>query len=267
MRYVTSVLLVLLLAACTSNARRIDRMAETAGLDRLVVNAQGFPTLIYMKRGTVGPDGSYPIFLEGDGRPWRNGTEPNDDPTPRNPLALNLLLETAGPSAYVARPCYHRLYTERCTPAQWTSARYSEEIVSSMTDAVRQVGQKVSARKLVLVGYSGGGALAVLIAERLDSVSAVITISANLDIDTWTSQHRYLPLTESLNPAESQYAHPWREIHLHGSRDTVVPPGTTAAYFARYPAAKNMLLDDFDHICCWVARWPDLFDSLSKELE
>ena len=48
--------------------------------------------------------------------------------------------------------------------------RYSDEIVSSMTDVVRTTALQAKARSVVLVGYSGGGVLAVLIAERLDNV-------------------------------------------------------------------------------------------------
>jgi predicted esterase len=38
--------------------------------------------------------------------------------------------------------------------------RYSDEIVSSMTEAVRSAAQQAEARSVVLVGYSGGGVLA-----------------------------------------------------------------------------------------------------------
>ena len=50
-------------------------------------------------------------------------------------------------------------------------------------------------REVTFVGYSGGGVLAVLIAERLDNVAGVITVGANLDTDAWTEHHGYLPLT------------------------------------------------------------------------
>ena len=138
-------------------------------------------------------------------------------------------------------------------------ARYSDEVVSSMTDAVRTAALQAKAPSVALVGYSGGGVLAVLIAERLDNVSAVITIGANLDTDAWTKHHGYLPLTGSLNPASSTAQHRWPEIHLYGARDTTVPAATTEAYFKRYPGAQRQIVDANDHVCCWIEQWPQLW--------
>jgi hypothetical protein len=98
-----------------------------------------------------------------------------------------------------------------------------------------------------------------LIAERLDNVAAVVTVGADLDIDAWTQHHGYLPLTGSLNPASSTFAHPWPELHLYGALDTVVPLATTAAYFARFPHAQRRVMDGYDHVCCWVEHWPALW--------
>jgi len=256
----------ILAAGCATSGQRIDQLAESGGLTRNVIDAEGFPTLIYMKRVySADDDAPYTIFIEGDGRP-REGDAPSTDPTTHNPLALKLLLRTPQSGAYVARPCYQELRVPACTPEMWTTARYSEQVVSSMTDAIRQVVHHADARKIVLVGYSGGGTLAVLIAERLDNVAAVITISANLDTESWTNQQQYLPLEQSLNPAKSTHEHPWPEIHLHGARDSVVPTATTAGYFQRYPAAKPVIIDRYDHVCCWVDRWPNLFATLSKDI-
>ena len=108
----------------------------------------------------------------------------------------------------------------------------------------------------MLVGYSGGGVLAVLIAERLDNVAAVITVGANLDTDAWTRHHGYLPLTGSLNPASSTAEHRWPETHLYGARDRSCRVSTTDAYFARFPHAQRKVMDDYDHVCCWVEQWP-----------
>jgi dienelactone hydrolase len=127
-----------------------------------------------------------------------------------------------------------------------------------MRDAVLTIATRARATSIVLVGYSGGGVLAVLVAERLDHVAGVITVAANLDVDAWVKQHGYLPLTQSLNPALSILAHPWPELHLQGERDTVVPAATTHAYFERYPAAQLRSFAEYDHVCCWVAAWPEV---------
>jgi pimeloyl-ACP methyl ester carboxylesterase len=261
MRSISSLLLALFLAGCASNATRIETLAGTLGLSRSVVEAGGFRTLLYMRDG--GPaDAPLLIFLEGDGVPWRGGTEPNLDPTTGNPLALKLLGQTSGPAAYVSRPCYQEMTGAGCTPELWTMQRYSEAVVSNMTVTVRTAAARANVHRVVLVGYSGGGVLAVLVAERLDNVAAVVTIGANLDLDAWTQHHGYLPLTGSLNPAVSAAAHPWPETHLYGARDSVVPIATTAAYFARFPRAQRKVMDDYDHVCCWVEHWPALWQQI-----
>jgi hypothetical protein len=251
-------LLALFLAGCNTNATRIERLAAQLGMTRSVVEAGGFRSPIFMRGVPASQDAPLAIFIEGDGVPWRGGREPSLDPTTANPIALKLLARTQQPAAYVTRPCYQDMTGPRCTPERWTFERYSEEIVASMTEAVRTAVARASARRVVLIGYSGGGVLAVLIAERLDNVAGVVTVGANLDTDAWTQHHGYLPLNGSLNPASSQAAHPWPEIHLYGARDTVVPVSTTGPYFAHFPRAQRKVIDDFDHVCCWVEQWPAL---------
>ena len=251
-------LLALFLAGCTTNATRIERLAEQLGMTRSIVEAGGFHSPIFMRGVSALHDAPLAIFIEGDGVPWRGGMEPSLDPTTANPVALKLLAQTQQPAAYVSRPCYQGMTGPRCTPERWTFERYSDEIVSSMTETVRTAAVRAHASRIVLIGYSGGGVLAVLIAERLDNVAAVITVGANLDTDAWTKHHGYLPLTGSLNPALSSAAHPWPETHLYGARDSVVPVTTTAAYFARFPRAQQRIIEGYDHVCCWVEQWGEM---------
>jgi pimeloyl-ACP methyl ester carboxylesterase len=247
------------LAGCTTNALRIDRLAATLGMSRSVVEAGGFRSLVFVRGVPATQDAPLAIFIEGDGVPWLGGREPSLDPTTGDPIALKLLAQTPPPAAYVTRPCYNDMGGRRCTPERWTMERYSDEVVSSMTETVRTTALQAQARSVVLVGYSGGGVLAVLIAERLDNVVAVVTVGANLDIESWTKQHGYLPLTGSLNPAASTAEHRWPETHLYGARDTTVPPATADAYFKRFPHAKRQIVDANDHVCCWVEQWAELW--------
>ena len=249
---------LVILVGCSSAGQRIERRAQQAGLETIRIESGAFPGLIYMKTTEPAPARPLLVFIEGDGLPWRNGREPSADPTTLHPIALELLTRSPAPAAYVTRPCYQGLGSDKCTPEHWTGGRYSIEIVASMAASVREAQRRSSANEVTLIGYSGGGVLAVLIAERLEHVVGVVTLAANLDTDAWTKHHGYLPLSQSLNPALSDRSHGWPELHLRGTADAVVPSQTTSAYFERYPEAKQRVIDGYDHVCCWVRDWESL---------
>jgi hypothetical protein len=256
MRPILFVLVTLVLAACASPAARIDATARRAGFTREIVQGTSFRHVVYTRAGAS--SGTWTVYLESDGLPWVNGRVPASDPTTRDPLALQLMMRASGPAMYVSRPCYHELMDAGCSWQIWTLARYSQAVVDSMARAIETQLRARNATHVRLVGYSGGGALAVLIAERLANVEAVVTLGANLDIEAWTRHHGYLPLEGSLNPARGTFAHPWRETHLQGTNDTVVPLATTQAYFERHPHARRITLETYDHVCCWVRDWAAL---------
>src|SRR5687768_13818074 len=150
------VLGVLVLAAgCRSAAERFIDAAAGRGLRAEEVEGVGFRHLVLSPgraRGTT-----LHVYLDGDGVPWL-GSYPTADPTPRDPLVLDLLALDAAPAVYLGRPCYHGLTeTSACSPALWTSARYSETVVSSMAVAARRVAEARGAERIVWLGYSGGG--------------------------------------------------------------------------------------------------------------
>lgn len=252
-----AVFALLLLGGCTSAGQRLDQRAREAGLEIVHVTAGAFPSIVYLKRSAAADHASEPltIYLESDGIPWL-GRTPSNDPTTRRPVALEMLMRSPAPAAYVTRPCYNGLRSDKCHVDLWTGARYSSAVVESMAATVREAQRRVGAQRVALVGYSGGGSLAVLIAERLEHVVSVVTVAANLDTDAWTDHHNYLRLSESLNPALSDKPHPWPELHLRGANDLVVPLATTERYFARYPQAQQRTIEGFDHVCCWVRDWP-----------
>src|SRR5688572_24116598 len=264
-RFAALMCLVLLMLGCASPTQRTDREAQRAGLTRSIVQGTTFQHLTYMRAAR--PVTTLTVYLEGDGLPWIGGRVPATDPTSRDPLALQLMIQSSEPAMYLGRPCYHDLHDAGCSAQSWTFARYSDGTVASMAKAIEAQARDIQARDVRLVGYSGGGVLAVLIAERLEDVSAVVTIAANLDVDAWAAHHGYLPLSESVNPARSTRNHPWKEIHLHGGLDKTVPRSTTRAYFERFTAAKRIEFEKYDHVCCWLEDWSVVQKRISAELE
>jgi len=195
------------------------------------------------------------VFIEGDGSPWVNGgTQVADNPTARKPLALQLTTQTPN-AIYLGRPCYLRAHRDaRCSPKLWTEARYSDAVVRSMNSALQTALKRYSARKVVLVGYSGGGTLATLMAQSAPKGIAVVTIAGNLDTEAWTRQHGYAALV-GRNPATEPPLSNVLELHLVGDRDKNVTSTTTARYLQRIPPSQIWHYANFDHVCCWAADW------------
>jgi len=123
-------------------------------------------------------------------------------------------------------------------------------------------------KKIILIGFSGGGALAVLLARELPQTQAVITIAGVLDTDAWTDFHNYIPLSGSLNPARlTALPDNIRQIHIQGDRDVNVPPKLTTAYLQKQDNATVIRYPDVDHTCCWENYWADILTTLEKLLD
>jgi hypothetical protein len=246
-----------LAAGCGTLAERIDDYAARQGMERRVIRGEPFRHVVYERLGT-GPVETLHVYIEGDGRPWLRGRTVAADPTPRIAYALELMARDPRPSVYLGRPCYFGLHGDGpCEERFWTSARYAPEVVDSMAAALERLSADLGYPEVVLVGYSGGGTLAVLLADRVARPRGVVTVAANLDTDRWTARHGYLPLEGSLNPMTSARLREVPHVHFGGAGDTVVS-GDTIEAFAERHGGRYRIVDGFDHRCCWRQRWPAL---------
>jgi pimeloyl-ACP methyl ester carboxylesterase len=125
-----------------------------------------------------------------------------------------------------------------------------------MTEAIATLIERTAPERVVLIGHSGGGTLAVLIGERLATVDAVVTVAANLDVDAWSRHHGYTPLAESLDPARAPAVRTVPQLHYSGAADDNVPPVLQTAFAQRAPHAEFRVIEGFGHTCCWAESWP-----------
>ncbi len=265
MRRLTAVLLVgLLFAGCASPTTRLRALADSHGFDRSTVVIDGFRHTVFSNGDRRG--NTLHVYLEGDGSPWRHRTLIMSDPTPRRPLMLRLMAFDDQPSIYVGRPCYNGTATEPgCNNSLWTSDRYSEVVVSSMAGVIRELAERRNNPLIKLFGHSGGGALALLLAERLPDVTDIVTIAGNLDTDAWISHHGYTPLYGSLNPAtRPPLEDSLRQWHLVGERDQVIPPPLVHRFIDSQPSAYGVHIRGFTHACCWGRVWARVLDAVER---
>lgn len=206
------------------------------------------------------------VYIEGDGFAWVNRATPSSDPTPHDPIALRMAAADPSPAVlYLARPCqYEGRDSPLCDTRHWTSHRYSEELVQVMDTAIDQARQETGASHIGLVGYSGGGVIAALLAARRTDVDWWMTVAANLDLEAWLRHHDVSPMPDSLNPVDyTDLLANTYQVHLSGQEDEDVPPKVLLAYRQRFPnpdAIPARIVPTFDHTCCWGEEWPELLN-------
>ena len=258
------------LAACATPSQSFNARARLAGLSESIVHGDPFDHVVYWNQAGLamkakGGGGVLHVYFDGDGKPWQAG-HPTADPTARNPLILRLIALDDQPAVFLGRPCFHGLAdSPHCDYTFWNDARYSEPVVVSLTAALRRVMAQAHAQKTVLFGVSGGGALAVLIADRIDYVDGIVTVAANLDTKAWLDYHAYPGMRQSLNPATDGRTHEARhksvfERHYAGGRDTVVPPDTIKKGLR--DEKELIVIPNYDHNCCWADIWPQVLSDV-----
>lgn len=256
----TCALAALALAGCATQVERIDRIAAEHGFTRALLRGASFEHVVYRNAAARG-DAPLHVYIEGDGSPFITTHAIARDPTPRSPVMLELMALDPAPSLYVGRPCYFGLQAAAgCSPLYWTVARFGTEVLDSMA-AVIDGTRAAEDAGVVLLGHSGGGALAVLLAQRLANVRAVVTVAGNLDTAAWTTLHRYTPLVLSLNPSDRPLTGVPLVVHLAGAEDEVVPAALIEAA-AHTIGGEVRIVAGARHVCCWAAAWPAVLDGL-----
>lgn len=228
------------------------------------------------------------VFIEGDGVAWW-GDRISKDPTPYYPYMLRLMTQAKTPALYLGRPCYfshtlsainiarrtitaaphsdhkpdhkpdHRL---TCHPKWWTTHRYAQEIVISMKEALEHFLPE-SHPSIIIIGHSGGGTLALLMAHAIKPNTlkriGAITLAGNLDVSAWTQYHGYSPLTGSLNPADIPELGIIPQFHFLAANDSIIPYDLIKPLLSRY-SLNHAILPNIDHNCCWLTVWPAILE-------
>lgn len=254
--------LLFLIQGCATPSEKFIGTATKLGLSNQWVEGYPYQHRLFINSRANRSDviDELHVYLDGDGTPWTSSKKIADDPTPRNPLILEMMTKDPAAAVLLGRPCYYGLNAAPlCNESLWTSHRYAAEVVVSMNAAIQLWMSSKKVNNLVLIGYSGGGALAALLASGLKKTSAVITVAANLDIEAWSRYHGYSAPAASLNPAkDAQIPASVRQIHLTGLKDDNVPAEIIESFSRMQKNAIYLPLPEYDHVCCWVDIWPDI---------
>ncbi len=264
------ILLTLALSGCGYVSFKIPTLAQRDSLAQAIVRSHQMQKKIIPVHGFLittysritAPQYPVTVYIEGDGFAWLSRSQPSSNPTPINPLALRLAMQDISPNIiYIARPCQ---FTQgpACKVPYWTNKRFSDEIVTSMNDVLNIFMDNNKLNNVRLVGFSGGGSIAALLAARREDVVDLRTIAGNLDHKKHSSIHKVSTLNGSLNPPDM--AETLRHIpqhHFIGGLDKNV---TFAIYQSYATALKNStclnytIVPDATHIKKWQEKWQNL---------
>jgi pimeloyl-ACP methyl ester carboxylesterase len=257
-------LAALLVGACQPPTRRAEaawQALTAARFERLDLATPAFVLTAALRD----EDPSHPlhVYIEGDGHAWLRRDRPARDPTPLHPVAAELAARDPAPAVlYLARPCQWRPETTSggCAPELWTSHRYAPAVVDAYAALIEDMTRGRATQRVALVGHSGGGALAALLATKLPRVDWLLTVAANLDTAAWTAHHGVSPLDASLNPADfARELHELPQLHLVGAEDPIVPELVARAWARRGGIDQHSIrvVPGADHHCCWAEGWSD----------
>lgn len=249
-----------------------DTLAVRCAFNKELVKTKDFTLTSYHKPFDSDAN-TLTVYIEGDGRSWARRNKISDNPTPLQPLVLKLaMLDKSSNVAYLARPCqYTPLENEQnCVPDIWTFQRFSEKVISNMNEAITKLKQESGAEKINLVGFSGGGAVVVLVAARRNDVVNIKTIAGDLDYEMMTEYHQTTPLTDCLNPKHfaGKIAH-IPQYHYVGAEDPVVPSYITESFVQEiaktHPKNAHLLvLPKVSHQEGWEKLWPKFCEDIRK---
>ena len=250
---------------CTSSTESIESDASDLGMAAFSVQGDPFNHRVFELAAR--DESSAPvklILIDGDGRAFIDQMTVARDPTPLHSslLALAPELVDQGHVIYLGRPCYHRLQDPECNPLHWTLERYGQSIITSSVRAARQLIEPGD--QVFLLGYSGGGVIAMLMARKMHpEIAGVVTYGSPLDTDAWTAFHGYTDLILSENPARDPDSfNDFCQIHLFGNRDRIIPEKLVTSWTWRSPQKLSVISSD--HFCCWQ---PAVLDAIQNLVE
>lgn len=250
-------MLLFVLSSCMNNVQnRIQygqEIAITGQLKKQVLKTSHLPLVTYSRIA----DAKSPlhVYIEGDGFAWRNRYTISLNPTPKNPISLKIAAKDTHPNVlYIARPCQYLTdrFEQICDNKYWTDARFAQEVIDSTNDVISKFVQAYHIKDVHVAGYSGGAAVAVLVAAKRDDVTLIQTVAGNLNHKLLMDIHQVTPLANSLDAIDvAAKVKDIEQFHFIGAKDDIVPPKVIMSFVNRVNLlggkAKFKIIDGAHH--------------------
>ena len=261
----------LLVVGCSNLESRLDtaqRLAFSANFSSIILNTSTFKLQGFAK--IEKPGEPLEVFIEGDGLAYVSRSSPSRNPTPIDPISLRLATISSKPNIlYIARPCqYVELNSQKnCGVKIWTTSRFTEDVINAVNQAIDFGLKRAQASIVHLVGYSGGGAVAVLVAARRQNVGSIRTLAGYLDHKTLNRVKKVTPLYGSLDPMEKAYllSH-IPQHHISGSNDKIIPKWVAQGFAKAVGNTKcaTAKIANTTHTDGWLELWKKIGNAIPK---
>lgn len=266
-KLIITFLLGIALVSCSSIEKRnqdADITAQNAHMQRKEINTESFILTTYYKISNK--NAPINIYIEGDGYAAAQQGTVSQNPTPKDAFALKLSAEDpAANIVYIARPCQYTPFSKDklCEKKYWAGSRFSEKVVNSINSAISSYASQLNKPKINLIGYSGGGGIAALIAARRNDVISLRTVAGNLNHVTITDFHNVTPLNDSLNPIDvSEKLASLPQYHFTGTLDKIIPPSIALDFAKRAEKGNGCVkvssVNGATHYSGWTEHWQQL---------
>ena len=270
-KYYTIILTIALLSSgCVSKLspkvrqHTADTVAQSGNLVQQKIATDDFLLTTYQRFDSTADNKQMVVYIEGDGMAWISRDQLSSNPTPVQPIALKLAsIDTNDNVLYIARPCQY-LWPQkmnRCSSRYWSDKRGSEEVISSINQAISIVKQKQNISSIRLIGYSGGGGIAALIADRRADVSEFVSVSGNLNYKLFTQTHNLSPMNGSIDPITiANQIGSIPQIHYVGADDKIIPKQIALSF-----SDKVKVISDVSHDN-WPDKWAQILRTINHDL-
>jgi hypothetical protein len=207
------------------------------------------------------------VYIEGDGQTWVTPFIPSKYPNPINPVSLHMATRDLSDNViYLARPCqYNQLPKDVCSdPSHWTESRYSKSAINSIQRALNNIKKRNKLKGFHIVGWGGGGSVAIIVSARRNDVMSLRTVAAVFDHESLTRALKTHPYKNSLNPVD--FAFMLSDVpqhHFIGKQDTIISSGFYHKYRERVGSSscvRYSIIDNAAHELGWVNKWDHLLD-------
>ena len=255
-------LFISILAGCTANnlpfmrEETAQRLASAAWMVGRDIPSGALPLRAYERMHEHREPAN--IYIGGEGDIHGLGF----NRAPENPVALHLATkDDADNLAYIARPCQY-IDVKDCTQKYWGGNEYSDDVINAYSLALNDMVARYDIEGFNLIGYSGGAAIAALLADKRSDILSIRSVAGILDTDTYSVIHEKAAFEGSVNPIlAAANIKDIPQFHFIGGKDTQVPPAVLHGYIQATPPSNcihSLMVQEATHNKGWVDKWPEL---------